>query len=46
MSRRERTVLRPSTYTTANGINRLKADDMVEIRVLGHSLKLRAPAAR
>ena len=43
MSTKERTLLRPSTYTTADGIARLEADVM-ELNVLRHSLELSAPA--
>ena len=46
VSKRERTVLRPSTCTTANGIHRLEADDMMELRVLRHSLELSTQVAR
>ena len=46
MSKRERTVLRPSTCITANGIPRLEADDMMDLRVLRHSLEFSARVAR
>ena len=36
MSRRERTVLSLSICTTAYGIPRLEADDMMELTVLRH----------
>ena len=37
---------RPSTGTLANGIPKLEADNMMELRVLRHSVELSAPAAR
>lgn len=46
MSRRERTVLSLSICTTAYGIPRLEADDMMELTVLRHSLEFSATAAR
>ena len=46
MSKRERTVLRLSTCTTVNGIPRLEADDMMELRVLSHSLEFSTQVAR
>lgn len=46
MSKRERKVPRPSTCITANGIPRLEADDMVDLRVLRHSLEFSARVAK
>lgn len=47
MCRKERTVLKPSTCTTANRISRLETDDVLELRVLRHgTLEFNKPAAR
>lgn len=40
MSRKERAALKSSTYTTANGIPRLEADDVMKLRVLRPTLEL------
>ena len=40
------TVLGPSTFSRASGIPRLEAEDLMELRLLWHSLELGTPAVK